>query len=98
MLVGGEAAIDGVELELYQLAVLAPGRSMRLGSSLGGRVMLLGGAAATSPRHAYWNFVHSSRERIRQAIDDWNAGHFPKVPGDADEFIPLPDQPLTRTD
>ncbi|WP_088307864.1 pirin family protein [Novosphingobium sp. B 225] len=98
MLVGGEAMIDGVELGLYELAILAPGRTMRLGSSLGGRVMLLGGAAATSPRHAYWNFVHSSRERIRQAIDDWTQGRFPTVPGDADEFIPLPDAPLTRTD
>ncbi len=98
MLVGGEASIDGVELGLYELAVLAPGRAMRLGSSLGGRVMLLGGAAATSPRHAYWNFVHSSRERIRQAMDDWTQGRFPKVPGDADEFIPLPEVPLTRTD
>ena len=98
MQVGGEALIDGVELGLYELAVLAPGRTMRLGSSMGGRVMLLGGAAATSPRHAYWNFVHSSRERIRQAMDDWTQGRFPTVPGDADEFIPLPDEPLTRTD
>ncbi|HEX4848207.1 MAG TPA: pirin family protein, partial [Novosphingobium sp.] len=59
MLVGGEASVDGVELELYSLAVLAPGQSMRLGSQLGGRIMLLGGAALDSPRHVWWNFVSS---------------------------------------
>lgn len=98
MLVEGEASIDGVELAPYALAVLAPGAAMKLGSTLGGRVMLLGGAAFASPRHVWWNFVHSRREAIAQAIEDWNQGRFPKVPGDEDEFIPIPGVPLTRTD
>lgn len=98
MLVGGEASIDGVELELYSLAVLAPGAAVKLGSTLGGRVMLLGGEAFASPRHVWWNFVHSSRERINQAKRDWAEGRFPLVPGDVDEFIPLPQVPLTRSD
>jgi hypothetical protein len=46
----------------------------------------------------WWNFVSSSRERLVQAKDDWNAGRFAKVPGDETEFIPLPDVPLTKTD
>ena len=66
MLVGGEASLDGHNMELYELAVLQPGRDMTLESS-GGRVMLLGGEAFTSERHAWWNFVSSSRERINQA-------------------------------
>ena len=37
----------------------------------------------------------SSRERIEQAKDDWRSGRFPLVPGDSDEFIPIPDQPKT---
>ena len=98
MLVGGEASVDGVELELYSLAVLAPGASVKLGSTLGGRVMLLGGEAFVTPRHVWWNFVHSSRDRINQAKRDWDEGRFPLVPGDADEFIPLPQVPLTRSD
>src|SRR3546814_4553438 len=44
----------------------------------------------TSPRHVWWNFVSSSHERIRQAREDWAAGRFPKVPGDDQEWIPLP--------
>ena len=98
MLVGGEASVDGVALGLYELAVLAPDQAMRLVSARGGRVMLLGGAAIGSPRHVWWNFVSSSRERINQAKDDWRQGRFPKVPGDEDEFIPIPQVPLTNSD
>lgn len=97
MLVGGEASVDGVPLGLHELALLAPGQAMKLASARGGRVMLLGGAAIGSPRHVWWNFVSSSRERINQAKDDWRQGRFPQVPGD-DEFIPLPVVPLTNSD
>ncbi len=98
MLVGGEATLDGQPLELYALTVLAPGVAARLESARGGRVMLLGGVAFTTPRHAWWNFVHSSRERIEQAKADWSAGRFPKVPCDEVEFIPIPQVPLTNSD
>lgn len=98
MLVGGEASVDGEPLELFGLSVLAPGVAMRLSSAPGGRVMLLGGEAFTTPRHVWWNFVSSSRERINQAKQDWRQGAFPKVAGDADEFIPIPAVPLTNSD
>ena len=98
MLVGGEASVDGQALGLYELSVLAPGRTMTLSSERGGRTMLLGGEAFSTPRHAWWNFVSSSRDRIRQAREDWSAGRFPKVPGDEEEWIPIPEQPLTRSD
>ncbi len=42
------------------------------------------------PRHIWWNFVSSRKERIEQAKAEWKAGHFRKVPGDEIEFIPLP--------
>ena len=90
MLVGGEARIEGQPLALYDLVVLAPGAQMRLSSATGGRVMLLGGEAFTTARHVWWNFVSSDRERINQAKQDWEAGRFPKVPGDEFEHIPLP--------
>ena len=90
MLVNGDAAVDGVPLVRYELAVLAPGKAMRLSSARGGRVMLLGGEAFTSPRHVWWNFVSSHPERIAAAKADWEAGRFPLVPDDDAEFIPLP--------
>ncbi|NVE94550.1 pirin family protein [Altererythrobacter lutimaris] len=99
MLVGGEASLDGKPLGLYELTVLAPGHAMTLTSERGGRIMLLGGEAFATKRHAWWNFVSSNKDRIRQASEDWKAGRFPKVPGDEEEFIPLPEgRPKTVTD
>jgi redox-sensitive bicupin YhaK (pirin superfamily) len=98
MLVGGEASLDGAPLALYELNVLAPGAAMQLTSQRGGRVMLLGGEAFATPRHVWWNFVSSSRERINQAKDDWRQDRFPKVVGDTEEFIPIPQVPLTNSD
>ena len=95
MLVGGEARLDGSPLGLYELTVLAPGAPMRLSSDGGGRVMLLGGEAFPTKRHVWWNFVSSSRDRINQAKDDWKNFRFPKVPGDEEEYIPIPEAPKT---
>ena len=95
MLVGGDASIGGSELGLYGLAVLAPGAALTLTSHSGGRIMLLGGEAFTTPRYVWWNFVSSSRQRINQAKEDWREGRFNLVPGDGDEFIPLPQTPTT---
>jgi len=95
MLVGGEASIDGLPLDLYALVLLKPGETMTLRSDRGGKVMLMGGEAFTDRRYVWWNFVSSSRERINQAKEDWQQGRFPKVPGDEVEFIPLPRKPLT---
>ena len=97
MLVGGDASLDGHALEPYALAVLKPGTEMVLTSERGGRVMLLGGEAFSTRRHAWWNFVSSSRERIEQAKRDWKQGRFPTIPGDDKECIPLPEVPLTRS-
>ena len=95
MLVGGEAELDGAPLEPFTLYVLAPGDSPRLSSSSEARAMLMGGGAFATPRHVYWNFVSSSRDRINQAKEDWKAMRFPLIPGDDEEFIPLPAVPTT---
>ncbi len=90
----GETSLDGAALELYVLYVLEPGQAMTLRAMTSARAMLLGGGAFATPRHVFWNFVSSSRDRINQAKHDWKAGAFPTVPGDP-EFIPLPEIPLT---
>jgi redox-sensitive bicupin YhaK (pirin superfamily) len=90
----GDATIDGMPLDATNLTVLRPGIAATLRSESGARVMLCGGDAM-SPRHVWWNFVSSSRERINQAKHDWKAGRFPLVPGDEKEFIPIPDVPKT---
>ena len=95
MLVGGDAELDGEPLERFTLYILRPGHSARLSSSGNARAMLMGGQAFTTPRHVFWNFVSSSRDRINEAKDDWRAMRFPLIPGDDQEFIPLPEKPTT---
>jgi redox-sensitive bicupin YhaK (pirin superfamily) len=92
--VDGEVEVAGDRFEAGRMLVFRPGDGLALRAGpLGARVLLLGGAAMDGPRHLFWNFVSSSRERIEQAKADWRAGRFGKVPGDETEFIPLPVAP-----
>jgi redox-sensitive bicupin YhaK (pirin superfamily) len=95
MLVGGEAALDGAPLELYTLYVLKPGHEARLSSPTAARLMLMGGQAFSTRRYVFWNFVSSSPDRINQAKEDWKAMRIGTIPGDDQEFIPLPEKPTT---
>ena len=95
MLVGGDASLDGEALDLYALYILRPGHMPGLSSASGARLMLMGGQAFSSRRYVFWNFVSSSRDRINQAKEDWKALRFALVPGDDQEFIPLPEVPKT---
>jgi redox-sensitive bicupin YhaK (pirin superfamily) len=92
----GEASLDAVPLAPSVLYVLRPGTRATLRSETGAHVMLCGGAPLDGPRHVWWNFVSSRRERIQQAKEDWRAGRFVLPPDDDGEFIPLPEaRPLT---
>ena len=62
-----------------------------MSSQTGAHFMLFGGASLGSKRYIWWNFVSSSKERIEQAKEEWKTGRFDIVPGDEEEFIPLPD-------
>jgi redox-sensitive bicupin YhaK (pirin superfamily) len=93
----GDAELDGEKLERHSLYVLAPGKAMTLRATTDARIMLLGGEAFSTPRHVWWNFVSSSRDRINQAKSDWKNRLFGTIQGDSDEFIPIPEVPLTRS-
>jgi redox-sensitive bicupin YhaK (pirin superfamily) len=94
-LLDGDADVDGFALERRNLAVLAPEHLPMLSSRSGARLMLCGGAPLDGERHVWWNFVSSSRERINEAKRAWRAGEFALPPDDHDEFIPLPEVPMT---
>ncbi len=57
----------------------------------GAQIMVFGGEAMDSRRYIWWNFVSSSKERIEQAKEEWRSRRFDIVPGDVEEFIPLPE-------
>lgn len=88
-LVEGEIEIAGDRHEAPQLLVFRPGDRITVRSTKPTRMMFLGGDALEGPRHIWWNFVSSSKERIEQAKQDWKTGRFAPVPNEH-EFIPLP--------
>ena len=89
----GTLDLDGETVHPFTLYVLEPGSKPVLSGY--GRAMLLGGQDFATPRHVWWNFVSSSRERINEAKREWKAGRFPLVPEDEKEFIPIPEFPNT---
>jgi redox-sensitive bicupin YhaK (pirin superfamily) len=92
----GEVEISGDRFVSGQMLVFRAGDRLALRAGpQDARVLLLGGATMDGPRHLFWNFVSSSRERIEQAKEDWRAGRFGKVKGDEAEFIPLPEAQVT---
>lgn len=92
-LLEGEIEIAGDRFGPNQLLVFRPGDAITITAGpAGARMMLFGGDSIPTKRHIWWNFVSSSKERIEQAKAEWRSGRFDIVPGDAEEFIPLPEQ------
>jgi len=89
-LLEGDVEIHGQTFEPGRLLVFSSGDEITIKAVSAARFVLFGGEPLDSPRHLWWNFVSSSRERIEQAKSDWKSGRFPPVPGDS-EFIPLPE-------
>jgi redox-sensitive bicupin YhaK (pirin superfamily) len=91
--VEGGVEIAGTNFDAGRMLLFRANDSVALRAGpRGARLLLLGGAVMDGPRHLFWNFVSSSRERIEQAKADWKAGRFATVPGDDKEFIPLPEE------
>ena len=84
------------------MVVLKAGQDLEIEALTDARVMLLGGQPV-GPRFLYWNFVSSSQQRLEEAKRDWEPGprkssaRFQPIPGDQNEFIPLPEEPMKPT-
>jgi redox-sensitive bicupin YhaK (pirin superfamily) len=86
----GRIALDGHSFSTGQMVVLHAGATIVVIGNRPSRLLMLGGAPLDGPRHLWWNFVSSSRERIEHGKDDWRRGRFASVPGET-ETIPLPE-------
>lgn len=56
-------------------------------------VLLFGGEPFAEERYIFWNFVNSDKNIIEKAKNNWhvqNYDAFPLVPGDTEEYVPLP--------
>jgi hypothetical protein len=90
--IDGEIDIAGDRFGADRLLVFRPGDRITIRALTDAHLMIVGGATMDGPRHVWWNFVSSRKERIEEAKAEWAAGHFGKVPGDEIEFIPLPEK------
>ena len=87
--VQGRVWVDGQPLAAQTMAVLQTGVPAHVSAPGPARFTVIGGEPLDAPRHMWWNFVSSRKERIQQAAGDWDAQRMGRVPGD-DEFVPLP--------
>jgi redox-sensitive bicupin YhaK (pirin superfamily) len=89
--VSGEIEIGGDRHGAERLLLLKPGERIDVKAASDAHMILVGGAPMDGPRHIWWNFVSSRKDRIEAAKADWKAGRFDLVPSDSQEFIPLPE-------
>ncbi|UGQ48313.1 pirin family protein [Massilia endophytica] len=90
--VSGEVEIDGKPLPVYTMALLDTSTAPRIKAVKAAQFVVIGGEPLDGHRFLMWNFVSSSKERLKQAADDWEAQRFERVPGET-EWIPLPKRP-----
>jgi len=83
----GNVTVNGEEVPEFNLAVLDENATISTVS--GARLLLLGGEPLAGERFILWNFVASSREKVRAAGERWTNGGFAMVSGETD-WIPLP--------
>lgn len=88
--VEGEITTCETLIPAYAMAVLSTAPGIELIATRESRIAIVGGQPL-GERFLEWNFVSSRRERIEQAKADWKAQAFPKVAGDEQEYIPLPE-------
>jgi redox-sensitive bicupin YhaK (pirin superfamily) len=94
-IVRGSVEAGGTRYQSGQLLFFAGEADPVLNAIEDTTLMLLGGEPL-GPRHIWWNFVSSRKERIEQAKADWAAGRIKLPLHDDKEFIPLPEEPAPR--
>ena len=87
--VEGALTIENTVLPANSMAILSAKDKITITASEQSRIAFIGGEVFDK-RYMDWNFVSTRKDRLEVAKQDWKAGRFPKVPGDENEFIPLP--------
>lgn len=89
-LVDGDLRIGNTSVVQRSMCVFGNNKNIVVEALAPSHLVLLGGDPFPEQRYIDWNFVATSEERIEAAKADWREGRFAKVPGDEQEFIPLP--------
>ncbi|MBX2986833.1 MAG: pirin family protein [Bdellovibrionaceae bacterium] len=91
-LAAGTLRVNGQTLAEDDLLVAGDPSKAKIEFTAGARMVVIGGEPFPEPRHIWWNFVSSRKERIHQAAADWQAQRFGRIDGESD-FTPLPTSP-----
>lgn len=88
--VDGEIEIEGKTYDRFNLVTFKKGTSIDFKVLSDAKIMIFGGEVFPEPRHIWWNFVATSKDKIEKAKQMWKNDEFPPVI-DETEKIPLPD-------
>ena len=84
----GEIEVRASRVRAGQVAVVGPGEaSVRALASA--RVFAFGGSGVGA-RYLWWNYLHSSLERIEAAKTEWRQGRVSLPAGDTESFTQCP--------
>lgn len=89
----GSVNIEGHTFSGKQLIVAKNAKLCEFEMGENTTVYLFGGEPFDEERFIFWNFVNSDKALIEQAKKNWhgqNLEAFPKIPGDDEEYVPLP--------
>ena len=95
----GTVNIEGNDYGTKQLLIAKNATLCEFEISEDATVYLFGGEPFEEERFIFWNFVNSDKQKIEQAKIDWkdqNYNVFPKIPGNDQEYVPLPKAILNR--
>lgn len=88
-IVQGDLAIANITMTDHHMAVFSNDKNLTVTAQSDTRLVIIGGASL-GPRYIDWNFVATDKNLIETAKQRWQQQQFPRIPGDADDFIPLP--------
>jgi redox-sensitive bicupin YhaK (pirin superfamily) len=88
--VSGRPRYGTRELQSATMNVFAAGETGELRADDECRLVIIGGEPI-GKRFMWWNFVSSRPDRIEQAKRDWKNRRFAAIPGDTEEYAPLPE-------
>ncbi len=89
VIVKGAITDNGERVEAGQMLISKTDDQCQIGLESGTQLLLFGGEPLPQEHYLLWNFVSHSKERLKQAKEDWKNKKFPKVAGD-DTYIPFP--------
>lgn len=88
----GSVQVNSQTLPQYHAALFSAGSAVSVESQGPSKIIVFGGKpyqglSGKNEKNIFWNFVSSSKDKIKSAQENWNKGDFPMVPGERDRIL-----------